>query len=193
MFPGWEHLILFLFGFEGEERPAIEVTAYEIAKYLADIDYKYFCLQHLFCRRNKEIEGICDRVGEATKDEYRHTQQERKHLTLTGKLYSRCQDKSTTNSQQETSKRSFRQTTCENLRGWFDTVRLRIGDEPGCKQTADNITQQYQSQHYPVTLQTDEASRTRIEFQTVIHYRRQSKGAEGSGTSAPLFPQMLPP
>ena len=70
-----------LFGLE-EERPAVEVAADEVAEHLADVDDEDVGLEEQFGRRDKEIEGVGDGVGEATEDEDGHTQYQRQHLAL---------------------------------------------------------------------------------------------------------------
>ena len=66
----------------------------------------------------------------------------------------------------------------EDLGGWLDAVGLGIGDEPCGEETAHDITQEDDSEHRPVTLETDEACCARIELQTVIDNGGESEGEE---------------
>ena len=92
-------------------------------------------------------------MGEATEDEDGDTEEEGEHLTLAGELG-------------------------ENLGGWLDTVGLGVGNEPCGEETAYDITQEDDSEHGPVALETDEACCARIELQTIIHDGGESEGEE---------------
>ncbi len=176
---GW---LVFL-GLE-EERPAIEVAADEVAEYLADIDDEDIGLEELVGRGDEEIEGVGDGVGESAEDEDGHTQHERQHLALAGELYGGGHDESAADSQQETGPGTFRQSSCEYLRGWFHTVRLGIGYHPGGEQTAHDVAEEYDTEHRPVALTADESGGACIEFQTIINDGSEAEGEENSTGNA---------
>ena len=126
----------------------------------------------------EEVEGIGDAVGEATEDEDGDTEEEGEHLTLAGELDGGGHDETATDSKKETGPRTFRQTTGEDLGGWLDAVGLGIGNEPCGEETAYDVTQEDDSEHGPVALETDETCCARIELQTVIHNGGESEGEE---------------
>ena len=121
-------------------------------------------------------------MRKAAKDEHRHTQHHRQHLTLTGELDSRRHDETAADSQKETSPGAFRQTTCKDLGGRFHTIGLGIGNEPSREQTTYDIAEKYGKQHRPVALTTNKTSRSRIELQTIIDHCGESESEE-DGTS----------
>ena len=176
---GW---LVFL-GLE-EERPAVEVAADEVAKHLADVDDEDIGLEQLVSRGDEEIEGVGDRVGEAAEDEDGHTEDQRQHLALTGELNGGGHDESAADSQQETGPGTFRQSSCEYLRGWFHTVWLGIGYHPGGEQTAHDVAEEYDTEHGPVALTADESSGACIEFQTIINDGSEAEGEENSTGNA---------
>ena len=68
---------------------SVKVASYEVSKDYAYIKSEY-CPEISLdeCERNaEEIEGIGNTVREAAYDEERHTEDERKELTLTGEMY----------------------------------------------------------------------------------------------------------
>ena len=107
---GW---LVFL-GLE-EERPAVEVAANEVAEYLADVDDEDIGLEQLVSRGDEEIEGVGDRVGESAEDEDGHTEDQRQHLALAGKLNGGGHDESAADGQQETRPGAFSQPSGEDL------------------------------------------------------------------------------
>ena len=177
----WGRLVFL--GFE-EERPAVEVAADEVAKHLADIDDEDIGLEQLVSRGDEEIEGVGDRVGESAEDEDGHTEDQRQHLALAGKLNGGGHDESAADSQQETGPGTFRQSSCEYLRGWFHAVGLGIGNHPGREQTAHDVAQEHDAEHGPVALTTDEAGGACIEFQTIINDGSEAEGEENSTGNA---------
>ena len=165
------------FGLE-EEGPAVEVAADEVAEDLADVDDEDVSLEELVGRGDEEVEGVGDGVGEATEDEDGHTQYQRQHLPLAGEFDGGGHDESATDGQQETGPGTFRQSSSEDLRGGLDTVRLGIGNHPGRKQTAHDVTQQHDTEHGPIALTTDEAGSACIEFQTIIDHCGEAESEE---------------
>ena len=123
-------------------------------------------------------------MGEAAEDEDGHTEDQRQHLALAGKLNGGGHDESAADSQQETGPGTFRQSSCEYLRGWFHTVRLGIGYHPGGEQTAHDVAEEYDTEHGPVTLTADEPSGACIEFQTIINDSCKAEGEENSTGNA---------
>ena len=167
-----------------EERPAVEVAADEVAKHLADVDDEDVGLEELVDRGDEEIEGVGDGVGEAAEDEDGHTENQRQHLALAGELNGGGHDESAADGQQETGPGTFRQSSCEYLRGWFHTVRLGVGYHPGGEQTAHDVAEEYDTEHGPVTLTADEPSGACIEFQTIINDSSEAEGEENSTSNA---------
>ena len=176
---GW---LVFL-GLE-EERPAVEVAADEVAKHLAGVDDEDVGLEQLVGRGDEEIEGVGDGVGEAAEDEDGHTEDQRQHLALAGELNGGGHDESAADGQQETGPGTFRQSSCEYLRGWFHTVRLGVGYHPGGEQTAHDVAEEYDTEHGPVTLTADESGGACIEFQTIINDSCKAEGEENSTSDA---------
>ena len=125
-----------------------------------------------------EVEGIGDAVGEATEDEDGDTEEEGE---------GGGHDETATDGKKETGPRTFRQATGEDLGGWLDAIGLGIGDEPCGEQTAHDVTQEDDSEHGPVALETDETCCARIELQTVIDNGGESEGEEAKRT-APATP-----
>ncbi len=180
---------LTLFRNTEKRHPAEEVTTHEVTQHLTDIDDEDLRLQQLLRGRDEEIESIGNAMGEATEDEDGHTQQQGEHLTLTGELYCRGHDKATTDGQEETSPRTFSQTTSEDLRSGLDTIGLGIGYHPGREQTTYDISQQHHTEHRPVTLSAYKACCPRVKFHTIIDHGSQSKSKE-NGTSHTPYPEV---
>ena len=58
-----------------EEGPAVEVATDEVAKDLTEVDDEDGGLEYLIWGRDEEVEGVGNRVGEATENEDGHAQQ----------------------------------------------------------------------------------------------------------------------
>lgn len=140
--------------------------------------------------RNSEIvEGIGQTMGEATIDKERHTEEQRQHLTFTGKGNHSSHDETATDSQQACTQRTYSEPALKDSLCRSAQLHRRKARQQRHQQATSNITQENPQQLADGTkptatsllvAQRDETCRTRIERQLVAYNREQAKRKEHS-------------
>ena len=161
---------------------SVEVTAYEVTEDYADIDAEYLEKMGLDeCNRNaEEVEHICDAVREAAYDEERHTEQKRKVLSLSCKMYG-CGHYETASYRKKTAFQGTRtKTKLHDLLGSSLNIHRRHPGKKSDTKTSDDVAEK-NPEKIPYLILIDETRSTGIKFQLISDNCQQSEG-EKHGT-----------